>query len=141
MTPYLFYFKIVALVVAVAAIIGVGLYIKSVFTERTTLLSDKARLETELSVEKIKAAAVLKQYEQISAMNSKIIEAVQRVKINSRVYIDKVEASPLPAPLAGGTVLVPGGSFAGRVSQTLPPPAGLPVVNYPFTERAAPLSP
>lgn len=129
LTPY----KIAAIVVALLAIVGSGLYVKSVFAERTTLLSDKARLETELTVEKLKAAALLKQYEQISAMNSKIIEAVQRVKINSSVYIDKVEATPLPAPATGGTVLIAGGTFS-RMSAPLPPAPGLPVVNTPFTE-------
>lgn len=140
-TPYLLYIKIGAIVLILVAIIGAGLYVKSVFAERTTLLSDKARLETELTVEKLKYQAMLGQYEQISAMNKNIIEAVKRVKINSNVYIDKVEATPLPAPAAGGTVFIRGGSALGGMSEALPPFAGLPVVNYPFTERAAASSP
>jgi hypothetical protein len=132
-SPYLLYLKLAAAVVVVAAIVGAGLYVRSVFAARDALLVDNSRISTELTVEKLKYTELMRQAEQISAMNKDIIEAVKRVKINSSIYIDKVEAAPLPPPAASGTVLIPGGlskiplSFYSR----------LPVVNYPLTERTA----
>ena len=140
--PYLLYIKIGLVVVVLVALVGMGLHVRSVFNERDELLVDQGRLQTELTVEKLKYTSMLEQYEQISAMNKEIIEAVKHVKIKSNIYIDKVEASPLPAPAAGGSVFVPGGTFIGRVPQvSLPGFAGLPVVNYPFTDRTTAITP
>lgn len=141
LTPYLLKLKIGGALLALLAIVGAGLYVKSVFAERTTLLSDKARLETELTVEKAKYTVLQEQTEKNATLVKTIIEAVQRVKIKSSVYINQVEATPLPAPLAGGTVLIPGGTVGWVPKVSLPGATGLPLVNTPLAERAAPGSP
>jgi hypothetical protein len=124
-SPYLLYLKLAAAVVVVAAIVGAGLYVRSVFAARDALLVDNSRISTELTVEKLKYTELMRQAEQISAMNKDIIEAVKRVKINSSIYIDKVEAAPLPVPTSGRSIpIVMSGMSADTTLPKLenPPP-------------------
>lgn len=122
LNPYLLYIKIGAIIVALCGPIGVGLYVRHVFNDRSRLQAENGTLATKLSIEQAKYLSLMTQTNQILEMNQKIIEAVKRVKINSNIYIDKVEAAKLSAPVAGGTVLVPGG-----MPKALPGNAGLPI--------------
>lgn len=133
--PYLLYIKIGVLVIAVCGVIGISWYIRHAFADRAKLQVETGRLRSELVVEKQKYDGLLLQTEQIMAMNQKIIEAVKRVKINSSVYIDRVEAAKLSVPVAGGTVLVPGG-----MPQAVPANGTLPIFHGYTANRAAALS-
>ena len=120
--PYLLYIKIGAIILALGALIGTGLYIKHVFNDRQRLQNENGALSTKIATEQEKYQNLMKQTQQIMEMNTKIIEAVKRVKINSSVYIDKVEATRLSPPVTGGSVLVPAG-----LPKALPGNTGLPI--------------
>jgi hypothetical protein len=108
-TPYVYYIKIAAVALVASALIGTGLYVRHVFADRARLQTENGALTTKLTAEQEKYISLMKQTNQIAEMNQKIIEAVKHVKINSSIYIDKVEAAKLVPPAAGGTVLVTGG--------------------------------
>lgn len=107
--PYLLYFKIAFALLMVGLVIFAAVYLTNTFAERDRLAQNNSNLTASLAAEQIKYGSLLNQTMQIMETNKKIVEAVQRVKINSSVYIDRVEASRLATPADGGTVLIRGG--------------------------------
>lgn len=132
LNPYLTYIKIAALVIAASAVIGASCYVWYVVQDRSTLKEINGRLNSALTAEQDKYFNLMQQTNQIMEMNQKIVEAVKRVKINSSIYIDKVEAAKLAVPAAGGTVLVPGG-----MSKALPANSSLPIFQTNSSNRSA----
>lgn len=128
--------KIGALILAAGAIIGAGIYVRYVFNDREALQVKNGSLSAKLEAERGKYIELQKQTEQILQMQTRIIEAVKRVKINSTTYINSVESAKLAAPAAGGVVLFPGG-----MPQALPGLSNMPLFGNHSANRAAPRPP
>jgi len=101
--PYLLWIKIGVAVLAVSAIIGGCVYVRSVFHERDTLLVEKAAIQKQLKDTQDSIIADKKLQEGIA-------NAVKNIRVVSNNYIQSVEDAPPPVVVDGGTiVLVPAG--------------------------------
>jgi hypothetical protein len=125
--------KIGLLIAVPIAVVSGGLYVHHVISDRARLQEALGKASAELVLEQQKNQALTQQTNQILETNKNIIEAVKRVKVNSSVYIEKVEAARLAVPDAGGSVLVPGG-----VPKALPSGPDLPLFKGYSAGRATP---
>lgn len=109
LSQYLSYIKLALLAAAALIVLGAAGYTYYVFQDRAALQLEAAQLKVKIEAEQARAEAAINQANQILAMSQKITEAIKHVKVQSSVYIDKVEAASLALPVAGGVVLVPAG--------------------------------
>lgn len=117
LNPYLLYIKLAVAALAVAAIVGAGLYVRHVFNDRGRLQAENGSLEAKVKSEQEKTALeragkelVTSQFNQYIQLNRDIADAIKKVKVTSATYIDSIEASAPPVVPDGGlVVLVPGG--------------------------------
>ncbi len=110
LNPYLLYIKLAAAALAIAAIVGSGLYVRHVFSDRDRLQAENGSLANKLEVQKAATEAITAQFNQYIQLNRDIADAIKKVKVTSATYIDSIEASAPPVVPDGGlVVLVPGG--------------------------------
>src|SRR6185369_258004 len=92
--PYLLYIKIAAAVLAVCVLIGAGLYVRHVFTDRARLEAENGSLAAKLLLSQQATEMVTTQFNHYIELNRDIAEAIRKVKVESATYIESVEVSP-----------------------------------------------
>jgi hypothetical protein len=102
--PYLLYIKIALVAVALAAVIGVVLYIKHTFSERDKLMQEKAQLEFSLSTEKQKVVVAMEQLRIWQDTVAKMNAAIKNIKVEANTYIEGTENAK-PPTATNGTIL------------------------------------
>lgn len=96
-TPYWLYIKIALIVVAVAGLIGSGIWFRGVLAERDDLKKAKALAE---ATTKMYADA----WNRNAQLQEAITNAIQKIRVESNTYIDRVEAAAPPVVPAGGSI-------------------------------------
>jgi hypothetical protein len=127
------YWREIALGLLVLVIVGIGLYIRSVFAERDRLIQQQVALKQESAA----LALQLKDAQADLQLQNKITEAIGKIKIRSSVNVNRIESEPPPTfvdsrplPFIAGGVLqavyssATGAAAAGAAS---PPAPGGPV--------------
>jgi hypothetical protein len=95
-SPYLLYIKLALIALAIAAVVGVCWYIKSVFAERQTLIADKTKLEFSLQMEQQKVVVAMEQLKIWQDTVAKMNAAVKNIKIQSDTYIQGIDDANKP---------------------------------------------
>lgn len=108
--PYLLWIKIGAAVVVLAMIVGIAIYVRSIFRERDELLSEKTRIQNELVSEKQRLLVTLEQLQIWQNTVKKMNESIRNIKIQSDVYVQGVENEKPPVVPVGSAIpfIVPG---------------------------------
>lgn len=101
--PYFLYIKIGFVALCVAAVLGTGLWVRSVFNERAALRQSEALLKVQVTL-----------YQQSALANQKLQEgitnAINNIKIKSNTYVTAIDNAPVvPVPDGAHITLVHGG--------------------------------
>lgn len=116
-SPYILYVKLFLIATAIAAVVGAGWYVKSVFDDRRDLLGKVAATEYALGVEQQRVVEAQRQVAAWQQMANDINKAVRTVKVQSDTYIQGVENATMP-DLPDGTIVpfvLPASTAAGSL--------------------------
>ncbi len=114
--PYLLYLKIAAVIIAVAAVIAGGFYVRHVFNDRARLQTENGSLSARLVVKDQQMEALQAGYERVARMQEEIQHAIAKVKIDLRSDIQSIDTAPPPSAVDGAAVVLVPGGLLPRVS-------------------------
>lgn len=93
----------IAIGLIVIALVAAGFYIRYVFNDRENLQAQLVEMRKEIG-------AIKKQ----QTLNEDIVNAIQKIKVQSNNYVSVVETAPSPAPNSYST-LISAGLYTQRV--------------------------
>jgi hypothetical protein len=103
------YWREILIALAIALLIGAGLYIRHVFNERDDLRTINGHLSAQLD-----AAARMQE------LTNRVTEAISQIKIRSQVNVSKIESEAKPQFVdnSAPVVFIPGGMLQAVYSST-----------------------
>ena len=121
LNPYGLYIKICAVLIAIVILFISGIWIRGVFAERDALKTSK-----KLADETVKMYADA--WNRNAQLQENITNAIQKIRVESNTYIDRIETSAPPVAAAGDSIIF----IAPGMPKAVP---GLPVIPNNTTVR------
>ena len=97
LNPYMVQIKIVAGLTIVAALIGSGIWFRGVVAERDELKKSKALSDATVTM-------YADAWNRNAQLQENITNAIQKIRVESNTYIDRIEAAAPPVVPAGGSI-------------------------------------
>lgn len=93
LNPYALYIKIVAVALVVALLVGMGVWIRGVFSERAALRVSVAAATEKQKLAESQTAMYVKQWNDNAVLQREVADAIKKIKVQSNNYISTVEVS------------------------------------------------
>jgi len=105
LNPYSAGAKVAAVAFVVALLVGGGIWIRGVFSERAALRLSVATEKEKRQMAESQTAMYVKQWNDNAVLQREVADAIKKIKVQSNNYITTVENSP-PVGADGDTVVL-----------------------------------